>query len=142
MIKHTVTVGDVFDDLGFSAGETVILKLRADLMAQLDHFIKTKGLTQADAAKMFGISQPRVSNLVRGRLHLFSIDMLLEMAIRAGLHPAVAITQEPVATALVPTASLDADWETQANNGGGWQFFLPAPSHKIEAADTALAEAA
>ena len=77
--------GNVFKDLGFPAEEAAHLLVRADLMIQLEGILKTRGLTQAKAAKLLGVSQPRVSDLVRGRIDLFSIDTLVDMLARLGV---------------------------------------------------------
>jgi len=53
-------------------------------MIELRELIRRKGLTQAQAAKLLGVSQPRVSDLVRGKIALFTIDMLVNMLSRAG----------------------------------------------------------
>jgi len=78
--------GNVFIDLGYSPDEAAILKMRADLMADLRKFIKTKKLTQAKAAERLGISQSRVSDLIRGKWERFSLEMLITLATRAGMH--------------------------------------------------------
>jgi predicted XRE-type DNA-binding protein len=76
----------VFEDLGFDAEEAANLKIRAGLMAAISQLITERQLTQAQAAKLFGVSQPRVSDIVRGKLSLFSIDALVSMLGRAGVH--------------------------------------------------------
>ena len=77
--------GNVFRDLGFSTEEAENLRIRSELMVRLARLIEDRGLTQAEAAKMLGVSQPRVSDLVRGKIDLFSIDMLVLMLAKAGL---------------------------------------------------------
>lgn len=77
--------GNVFRDAGFGAGEAAHLLIRADLMIQLERVLKQRRLTQVQAAKLLGISQPRVSDLVRGRIDLFSIDTLVDMLARLGV---------------------------------------------------------
>jgi predicted XRE-type DNA-binding protein len=74
----------VFADLGFDKETAENLRLRADLMIELREVIRRKGLTQAQAAKLFGVSQLRGSDLVRGKIELFTIDMLVNMLARAG----------------------------------------------------------
>jgi predicted XRE-type DNA-binding protein len=81
--------GNVFRDLGFSPEEAAVLQMRADLMAKLRKVIKAKKLTQAKAAKLLGVSQSRVSDLVRGKWEKFSLEMLITLATRAGLHVTV-----------------------------------------------------
>ncbi|MEN6319600.1 MAG: helix-turn-helix transcriptional regulator [Syntrophaceae bacterium] len=78
--------GNVFVDLGYSPEEAAILQMRADLMTKLRKFIETRKLTQADTAKILGVSQSRVSDLVRGKWERFSLEMLVTLATRAGMH--------------------------------------------------------
>jgi predicted XRE-type DNA-binding protein len=61
------------------------LKLRSSLMVALKRHIEREGLSQAEAAKVFGATQPRVSDLMRGKIDLFSLDMLVKMLAAAGL---------------------------------------------------------
>jgi predicted XRE-type DNA-binding protein len=81
--------GNVFIDLGYSPDEAAILQMRADLMADLRRFIKVKKLTQAKAAEILGVSQSRVSDLTRGKWERFSLEMLITLATRAGMHVTV-----------------------------------------------------
>jgi predicted XRE-type DNA-binding protein len=78
--------GNVFIDLGYSPDEAAVLQMRADLMADLRRFIKAKRLTQARAAEILGVSQSRVSDLMRGKWDKFSLEMLITLATRAGMH--------------------------------------------------------
>jgi predicted XRE-type DNA-binding protein len=78
--------GNVFIDLGCSPEEAAILQMRADLMADLRKFIKAKRLTQAKAAEILGVSQSRISDLIRGKWERFSLEMLIALATRAGMH--------------------------------------------------------
>ncbi|WP_454719781.1 MULTISPECIES: helix-turn-helix domain-containing protein [Cupriavidus] len=87
----TESGGNVFADLGFPDEEATLLKLRADLMASLRQVIDARGWTQAQAAEALGISQPRVSDLVRGKWDKFSLDMLVSLVVRSGLHPRLEI---------------------------------------------------
>ena len=84
-IKITNGSGNVFRDLGFSPREAEHLRVRAELMLALERLITRRRLTQARAAKLLGVSQPRVNDLVRGRLHRFSIDALVDMLTRGGV---------------------------------------------------------
>ena len=86
-IRITESSGNVFLDLGFPPEEAALLAMRADLMAKLRLTIDEKGWTQAEAAKVLGIAQSRVSDLVRGKWERFSLDMLITLASRAGLRP-------------------------------------------------------
>ena len=76
---------DVFADLGFNAAEAENLRIRSAMMRALVAFIRKNELTQARAAKVFGISQPRILDLIRGKIHLFSIDNLVILLAAAGL---------------------------------------------------------
>lgn len=82
---------NVFDDLGFSQEEAEHLRIRSELMIELTRFIKTQGLRQAQAAKLFGVTQPRISDLVRGKIDRFSIDTLIEMLGNAGASVKVSV---------------------------------------------------
>jgi predicted XRE-type DNA-binding protein len=87
----TESTGNVFADLGFSEEESTLLQLRADLMASLRLAIEARSWTRAQAAATLGIGQTRVSDLMRGKWEKFSLDMLVTLAVRAGLHPRVAL---------------------------------------------------
>jgi predicted XRE-type DNA-binding protein len=76
---------NLFRDLGFPAGEAEHLKVRADLMIELQENIASRGLKQDEAAAMLSVSQPRVSDLLRGRIDLFSTDALIDMLARFGV---------------------------------------------------------
>jgi predicted XRE-type DNA-binding protein len=87
MNENTISSsGNVFIDLGFSPDEAAVLQMRADLMADLRKVIKAKKLTQAKAAQILKVSQSRVSDLMRGKWEKFSLEMLISLATRAGLH--------------------------------------------------------
>ncbi len=77
--------GNVFLDLGFPPEEAAILQMRSEIMADLRKFIKIKKLTQAKAADMLGVSQSRVSDLIRGKWEKFSLEMLISLATKAGM---------------------------------------------------------
>jgi predicted XRE-type DNA-binding protein len=77
--------GDVFRDLGFPREEAENLKIRSDLMIRLTRVIDSRGLTQAQAAELLGVTQPRVSDLVRGKIDRFRIDTLVAMLGQAGV---------------------------------------------------------
>ncbi len=84
MVKVTKSSGNVFEDLGFDAPEAENLKLRAQLMRELEQLIHDARLTQSDAAELLNIHQSRVSDLVRGKIDRFSIDILVKLLARAG----------------------------------------------------------
>jgi predicted XRE-type DNA-binding protein len=76
--------GNVFVDLGFSPEEAALMTMRAQLMTDLRGLLSDRGWTQAQAAAALGVSQSRISDLVRGKWQQFSLDMLVTLAVRAG----------------------------------------------------------
>jgi predicted XRE-type DNA-binding protein len=89
-----VTKGNenVFVDCGFPPAEAENLRIRAKMMMALTGYIEERRLTQARAAKLMGVSQPRISNLIRGKIGLFTIDTLVNMVASAGLNVDIDIT--------------------------------------------------
>ena len=61
------------------------MKLRSVLMMALENHITRTGMSQMQAAKLFGVTQPRISDLMRGKINLFALDALVTMATAAGL---------------------------------------------------------
>ena len=90
-VKLTRSSGNVFRDLGFSPDEAEYLKVRSELMVNLQKVIKARGLTQAEAAERLSVTQPRVSDLMRGRIDLFSIDTLIDMLACLGIRAKVVL---------------------------------------------------
>ena len=89
--RVTRSSGNVFVDIGFPPEQAGHLLIRSDLMIALSTIIKDRGLTQTRAARLLGVTQPRVSDLVRGRIELFSIDALVEMLGRVGVGVSVRL---------------------------------------------------
>jgi predicted XRE-type DNA-binding protein len=90
--KITPSSGNVFADLGFGAEEAEHLRVRSTLMAEVRKLIEERKLTQGEAAQLMGVTQPRISDLVRGKIDLFSIDALVGMLARAGVHVEVVLS--------------------------------------------------
>ena len=90
-IKVQRSSGNVFRDLGFSKDEAENLKIRTNLMIRLSKLIETRRLTQAQAARLFEVTQPRISDLVRGKINRFSIDTLVAMLSHAGVPVRVVV---------------------------------------------------
>jgi predicted XRE-type DNA-binding protein len=88
------TKGDenVFVDCGFPPAEAENLRIRAKMMMALTGYIQERKITQSRAARIMGVSQPRISDLVRGKIGLFTIDTLVNMVTSAGLKVDVDIT--------------------------------------------------
>lgn len=83
-MKHHVTKGSVFDDLGFEPAQAANLKIRAALMRAVEEELDKLNLTQTKAAKLLGVTQPRISDLRRGKMELFTIDVLVNMLTKLG----------------------------------------------------------
>lgn len=75
----------VWDAIEDNPVEAQKMKLRSAMMTALCDYIKAEGMTQKQAAKKLGVTQPRISDLVRGRIDLFAIDSLVNMLALAGL---------------------------------------------------------
>jgi predicted XRE-type DNA-binding protein len=88
------TFDNVWDAIENTAADAENMKLRSRLMMALEEHIKRRGWTQAEAARRFGVTQPRISDLMRGKINLFGLDMLVNMAVAAGLHIEMRIESE------------------------------------------------
>jgi predicted XRE-type DNA-binding protein len=84
-MKAVKSSGNVFLDAGFSPAEARNLRMRSDMMTALRRFIEREGLTQAAAARRLKVTQPRISDLTRGKISRFSLDTLVNMLVDAGL---------------------------------------------------------
>jgi|HubBroStandDraft_1064217.scaffolds.fasta_scaffold1249074_2 predicted XRE-type DNA-binding protein len=82
---------DLWADLGFQAAEAQDLRIRSHLMISLREFVREKKLTQAQAAKLLGVTQPRVSDLMKGKINLFSATNLIKLLGKAGLQVDVQV---------------------------------------------------
>ena len=77
--------GNVFLDLGFSAEEAQNLHLRSELMSKIEHFVRSSELTQKEGAASMGVTQPQLSDLLKGKIDKFSLDALVNMLGHAGM---------------------------------------------------------
>jgi len=77
--------GNVFLDIGFPPGEAQNLLMRADLMLKIEQFVRKSGMSHKEAAKLLGITQPRLNLLLKRKIELFSLDALVNMVTRAGM---------------------------------------------------------
>ena len=75
----------VWDAIEDTSAQAENMKIRSALMLALKDHIATRGLSQSKAAQLFGVTQPRISDLMRGRIDLFAIDTLVNMLTTAGL---------------------------------------------------------
>ena len=91
--EHTVSSGNVFADMGLPNAEELLAK--ADLAIQISRIIEEHELTQAQAAEVLGIDQPKVSALVRGRLDGFSIERLTRFLNALGQDVEIVVRPKP-----------------------------------------------
>ena len=82
----------VWEAIENTSQEAASMRARSELMMRIAEVIRTQAMTQAQAAELFGVTQPRVSDLVRGKINLFSLDTLIDMAATAGMAPLVKVT--------------------------------------------------
>ena len=75
----------VWDAIADTPEEAENMKLRSVLMTALKNHLTRTDMSQAQAAKLFGVTQPRVSDLMRGKINLFALDALVNMATAAGM---------------------------------------------------------
>ena len=85
------TFKNVWDALEDDPAERESLKIKSRMVIDIEQRIKSLGLTQAQAAKLMGVSQPRVSDVVNGKIDRFTIDMLITMLVRLGMHVEVSL---------------------------------------------------
>ncbi|MDD5034418.1 MAG: helix-turn-helix domain-containing protein [Methylococcaceae bacterium] len=88
--ERFISVWDAIED---TPEEAENMKLRSALIMALKEHINRTGLSQSQAAKLFGVTQPRVSDLMRGKISLFSLDALVNMAAVAGLHVEMSVRE-------------------------------------------------
>lgn len=88
--KHRFT--RIWDAIENTPQEAASMRARSELMMNLTEIIRKQGVTQVQAAALFGVTPPRVSDLMRGKVNLFSLGTLIDMAATAGLAPTVKIT--------------------------------------------------
>ena len=87
------TFASVWDAIEDTPAQAENMRLRSSLMIALKEHTAREGLSQSQAAKVFGVTQPRVSDLMRGKIDLFGIDSLVNMLAAAGLHVEVRVAR-------------------------------------------------
>jgi predicted XRE-type DNA-binding protein len=90
-VTGSFTFEDVFDALGESPAEAANMKARADLLSALIDRVASWGLSQEEAAARLSVTRPRLNDLMRGKLHKFSLDALVNLAAAAGLRWEITI---------------------------------------------------
>lgn len=87
--------GNVFADLGFDDEEAQHLVLRSELMRAIRKQVKSSGQTQQQAARLFGVTQPRLNMVLKGRINEFSLDALVNMLAKAGMRVELKVKKAP-----------------------------------------------
>ena len=82
---------NVFRDLGFDEAEAENLKLRSTLIIRIIKMVRESEMTQSDAANVFGVTQPRLNQLLKGKIQLFSLDALVNMLASAGMRVTMSV---------------------------------------------------
>lgn len=83
-MKTPETYASVWDAIADTPEQAANLRARAELMQQLTAFLKRQGWTQAEAARHCGVTQPRINDLLRGRVSRFSLDALVNISTALG----------------------------------------------------------
>jgi predicted XRE-type DNA-binding protein len=92
-LDYTISSGNVFADLGLPNPEELLAK--AELANKITVLIRKRGLTQAQAAKLLGVDQPKISSLIRGRLTGFSIERLIRFLLLLGQDIRISVEATP-----------------------------------------------
>lgn len=88
--QRFISIWDAIED---TPEEAKNMKLRSALLSTLKDYLVHTGMSQAQAAKRFGVTQPRISDLMRGKINLFSLDTLVNMASAAGFHIEMRVSE-------------------------------------------------
>ncbi len=83
----------VWDAIEDTPQQSVGMRVLSELMMNLTEVIRERGMTQGDAAALFGVTQPRISDLMRGKINLVSLDTLIDMAATAGMSHTVKVSK-------------------------------------------------
>ncbi|MFN0305997.1 MAG: helix-turn-helix domain-containing protein [Burkholderiales bacterium] len=92
-LKMTKVAANVFEDLGFLREEAQILLLRSELMTRIERFAVSSELTQHEAAKRLGVTQPRLHDVLRDKIDMFSLDALVNMLGAVGIRATMALKE-------------------------------------------------
>ena len=97
--RQFASVWDAIEDTPQKAAS---MRARSELLMALQQWVKTQHKTQVEAARVLGVTQPRMSDLARGHIRLFSLDILMDMATIAGLSPPIAVKRPKAAKKRTP----------------------------------------
>ncbi|MEQ8485576.1 MAG: helix-turn-helix transcriptional regulator [Pseudomonadales bacterium] len=88
---------NIFKDLGFGEEEAAVLKIKADLMIEIEKVMKAKKLTQTRAAEIMGVPRPRLNRMLHGRFDGITIDKMVQMLERSGKHVSIKVDKKKAA---------------------------------------------
>jgi predicted XRE-type DNA-binding protein len=91
MAKTIEATENLFESFGVPSAIARNLQIRSSLMIEVEKFIRSRSMTQAEAAKYFGVSQPYISDLMNGRIDRVSIDKLITLLDRAGQSVTISV---------------------------------------------------
>ncbi len=91
--EHEFGSGNVFADAGLRDAEVHLLN--AQLVSRLDDILRARGLTQSAAAKLLGVAQPDLSNVLRGRFRGYSVERLLRLLTALDQDVTIAVRPKP-----------------------------------------------
>ncbi|SEQ33523.1 helix-turn-helix domain-containing protein [Giesbergeria anulus] len=98
----------IWDAIEDTPQQAASMRARSSLMMSLTEAIRQQGMTQAQAAALFGVTQPRISDLMRGKVNLFSLDALMDMAATAGMAPTIQVSKPKAAPTRRPARKTPA----------------------------------
>ena len=117
-LKITKGSANVFEDLGFTAQDSQNLLLRSQTMIALVQWFEASGMTQAQAAKSLSITQPRFNQLLKGKIEIFSLDALVNMATSAGMR--VGLSIRPLTSVKVRNTAPQKAVQTAKRRARAW----------------------
>jgi predicted XRE-type DNA-binding protein len=88
---------NIFEDLGFEREEAAVLKIKAELMIEIEKVMKTQGLSQARAAEVMGVPRPRLNRMLHGRFDGITIDKMVQILERTGKHVSLKVARRKAA---------------------------------------------
>ena len=109
---------NVWDAIIEDKAERANLKIRSELMIRLENYISDNNLTQEKAAEIFGIKQPRVSDIVKGKINKFTIDYLVNMAGKAGIDVKICCVDTISQSFDIRSDSKQPKWPMRLIKGG------------------------
>lgn len=136
---------NIFDDLGFDRDEAANLRIRSDLMIAIMRIMRARNLKQQAAAELFGVQQPRISDLLHSKIESFTIDALINMLVRADVKVGLQIGQTNSVSPYNQTVPSVTEAATQseplASSKRTWLGPIAKPTHSFQHSTHQYAEA-